>query len=267
MSQYPPPPPPPPPPGQAPYGGPPPYGGPGQPAYGFPQPRWDLGACLSWAWSKFKDNVGPMIVATLPLLVVIVVVEGANIAWTLKSVLNSREVCNADYSCHMVGGPSFLKQMLVTAGASMVISLVALVVNAGVFRASLGVADGRPLALGDVFTGRQLGKVLGTSVLVALATAIGTLLCYVPGIVIGFLLGYSVYFVVAQDLSPIAAMKASFQLTRNNLGTTVVWLIVSTLIAAAGAVVCLIGMLVTYPLVMLGYAYTFRRLTDAPVAP
>ena len=86
-----------------------------------------------------------------------------------------------------------------------------------------------------------------------------------PGIVAGFLLSYTMYFVVDRDLEPMAAVKASFELTRNNLGNTLVWYIVGGIVAFAGFIACGVGALVSLPVVLLGTAYTYRTLTGGTV--
>ena len=102
---------------------------------------------------------------------------------------------------------------------------------------------------------------------VAAATFVGTILCYLPGLVVGFFTSYSLYFVMDKGLAPIEAIKASVNLVKDNLGTTIVWYIVGGLVAGAGAIACGVGLLVTIPIFLLGTAYTYKHLTGQPVAP
>jgi uncharacterized membrane protein len=56
------------------------------------------------------------------------------------------------------------------------------------------------------------------------------------------------------------------RLVTGHLGSTVVFYLLCAAVTALGALLCGVGLLVTVPVVLIGYAYTFRRLQDQPVA-
>ena len=87
-----------------------------------------------------------------------------------------------------------------------------------------------------------------------------------PGLIIGFLTSYSLYFVIDKNMSPVDAIKASIDLCTKNLGNTVIWYIVGGIIAVVGFIVCLVGALVSVPVVLIGTAYTYKKLTGQAVA-
>lgn len=241
MSSAPPPPPPSgPPPGDAPYGS-------SQPA----SPRWDLGQCVSYAWSKFQANAGQLILAGLALALVIVVVEV--IAFFVTNAMTDFRT-------------GFLVQMLLNAVAGFVVFFVAQVVAAGLIRGALGITEGRDFELAEVFRTDKIVPVVITSLIISALAFVGFLLCYLPGIVVTFATSYALYFVVDQGLEPVEAIKASVNLVKDNLADTLIWYIVGGLIAAAGALVCIVGLLVTLPLALIGTAFTYKRLTGQPVA-
>lgn len=66
-------------------------------------------------------------------------------------------------------------------------------------------------------------------------------------IVLSFFLAYATYFVVDRDLGAIDAIKASAQLAMRNVGQTIIMVLLGGLIAAAGSLLCGVGMLVTAP--------------------
>lgn len=165
------------------------------------------------------------------------------------------------------GGLGFFGTMLIWAVTFGLFFIYAQVVGAGIIRGCLGITDGRPFKAGEVFKFDRLGPVLVTSIIVGVGVMIGTVLCYLPGIVIGFVCSYALYFVVDKNLAPMDAIKASFDLVKNNLGTTLIWYIVGGLIGGAGAIVCGVGILFTLPIMLIGTAYTYKKLTGQPVAP
>ncbi|WP_193612880.1 hypothetical protein [Nocardioides lijunqiniae] len=256
--------PPPPPPATGGWGATPPgaYGGPPQAGSG-----WDVGAALSYGWSKFQANVGQIILASLAMLAAIAVMAGVGIG--LQSALLSSAEYTIDPETGVTryeDGSGFLMVLFVAALTVALILIAAQVVGAGLIRASLDVTEGKPFLTSTVFRFDRIGPVLVTSLIIAAATFVGTILCYLPGLVIGFFTSYSLYFVMDKGLSPIEAITASFNLVKDNIGTALIWYIVGGLVAGAGALACGVGLLVTLPIFLLGSAYTYKHLTGQPVA-
>jgi uncharacterized membrane protein len=163
------------------------------------------------------------------------------------------------------GGTGFFAGLVIQAVLSAVLLVVFQIIAAGLIRAALKVTDGGSWEFSEVLRTDKIGKVVVAALIVAAITFVGTLLCYFPGIIAGFMLSYTLYFVVDRDLEPMAAVRASFELTKNNLGNTLVWYIVGAIVAFAGFLACGIGALVSLPVVLLGTAYTYRTLTGGTV--
>lgn len=246
---------------------PPPYGSPTPPPYGAPQPAWDLGATVSWAWAKFQQNLA-MIAGALILIVGVIIIEFVGLAIVGGITTSKSVVCNTDtttFGCHTEGGTPFVVSIILSMLVVFAVVVFAQIASAGLIRGSLGVTQGRAFEVSDVFNFAQIGPILVTSLLVGVAVFVGSILCYIPGVIAGFLLSYSLYFVIDKDMAPMDAVKASYQLTTKNLGSTVVWYIVGALIAIAGAIACGVGILATIPITLLGTAYTYKKLTGQEV--
>jgi uncharacterized membrane protein len=250
---------------------PPPPPGPGPGAPMPPQQPWDLGAALSYGWNKYVANVAQIIIAALVLVVGIAVIAivGALLIGLLVSPGTAE--CSYDSSgawrCETDDRTPFLVAMALNLLLGAVLFVVAQIVGAGLIRGALAITEGRPFEVAEVFRTDRLGPVVVTSLILGAATFVGLLLCYVPGLVVAFLTSYSLYFVIDKGLAPVDAIRASVDLVRNNLGTTIVWFIVGGLIAAAGSLICGVGLLLTLPIVLIGTAYTYKTLTGQPVAP
>ncbi len=63
-------------------------------------------------------------------------------------------------------------------------------------------------------------------------TFVGTLLCSLPGLVVGFATSYTMYFVIDRGLGAVEAIKVSVRLVMDNLANAVVRYVVGGLVAA-----------------------------------
>jgi uncharacterized membrane protein len=292
MSEQPPPPPPgdsgssqggpPPPPPEGsyepppPYGQPPPYGGAGQapppPGGGFAPPGegpYNATDAFGYGWNKFKARPSEMLVPVLVVFLVVIVVEAIVQVLLATTLLATRDCTTTvgGQSVRAVCGPNPFVRLLATALAGLVVSLIVQSLGAGLIKNALNVADGRPASINQVFTWAVKPQVIGTAALIALITFVGTLLCYLPGLIAAFLLNWSMFYVVDKNLSPVDAIKASFSFTTGHLGATLVFYLLGVVAFIVGALLCLVGLLVAAPVVLIGAAYTFRRLLDEPVTP
>jgi uncharacterized membrane protein len=132
---------------------------------------------------------------------------------------------------------------------------------------ALDVTDGKETSTGAVFAWAAKPKVVSAALLVAVATFVGTLLCYLPGLIVGFLTMFTMFYVVDKDLPAMDAVKASVSLTTSRLGDTVLFYVLGLVCIVVGAILCLVGLLAAVPVVLAAAAYTFRVLNDEPVAP
>ncbi|WP_141015346.1 hypothetical protein [Nocardioides sambongensis] len=219
---------------------------------GPPSSGWDLGAAVSYGWNKLQTNLAQIILAAIALVAAVAVV--AILGTVVIAALT-------DWNT------PFFVRMVLNAALFGVVFVIAQVLGAGIIRGALGITEGRAFEAAEVFRFENVGKVLLTALIIGGASAVGYMLCYLPGIVITFLTSYALYFVIDKQMEPIDAIRASFELIKDNLGDTIIWYIVGGLIAAAGAILCLIGALFTFPLTLIGTAYTYKVLTRQPVAP
>ncbi|CAI9399778.1 hypothetical protein [Nocardioides sp. T2.26MG-1] len=257
--------PPPPPPGG--YGETPPPPPPPAPSYGGGDSSgYSIGNALSYGWAKFQANTSQIILSAVVLVVALGVV--AVLGTIVMNALTTDASCsteNGRFTCD--SGTGFFGRLILQALLSAVLLVVAWIIGAGLVRASLNVTEGRPFLFSDVIRTDKLGPVVVASVIIAAATFVGTLLCYLPGLVVGFATSYTLYFIVDKDMAPVDAIKASVMFVKDNLANTIVWYIVGGLVAAAGFLVCVVGALVSVPVVLIGTAYTYKTLNREPVAP
>jgi hypothetical protein len=246
---------PPPPPGG--YGAPPPpaggYGAPYSGGYGAPPPAggygapptgpgdYSVGNAWSYGWTKFTANIGPILVAVLLLVGVQVAVQ------VLTYIVSDSLVISWLFSL-----------------ASWVLSMI---IGAGLVRAALDITAGRSVDAAQLLSPHKLGDVVVVSVLTGLATFIGLILCVLPGLAVMFFTSFTLYFLMdREELGAIDAIKASFEFTTKNAGNVIVWFLLSLATWFVGLLLCGVGLIAAVPIVLIGTAYTYKKLTGQEVA-
>ncbi|RDI28240.1 putative membrane protein [Rhodococcus sp. AG1013] len=269
---YPPPPGPgggyPPPPGNypPPQGGyPPPPGGypPPPPAYdsgygrqpaGPPPSEVSVGAALSYGWNKFKANpgawIGILVVAFLiTMLVSLPFSFGGN-----REYDNFSDLASSSFSAWQIIG-------------NIVTAIVGYLISAALIRGALHETDGRRPAFGSFFEFKNVGAIIIASFLVGLMTSIGLVLLVIPGIIIAFLTWWTLEFVVDQDQDAITAIKSSFRAISSNWAPLLLLAITLFFLNILGALLCLVGLLVTVPMTIIASTYAYRVTVGGRVAP
>ena len=94
-----------------------------------------------------------------------------------------------------------------------------------------------------------------------------TVLCFLPGILIAFLTSYTLFFIVDQQLEAAEAIAESVKLVWHNFGKALLFFILAAIVVAIGFIALIVGLLVAVPVVVIGFAYTYRRLQGQPVVP
>src|SRR5882757_7376016 len=282
---YPPPPPqggyPPPPPGAPGYPPPPPPGYPPPPQGSYPPPpagypapgpgfggalAFNIGDAFSWAWNKFSKNAGPLIVATLVYGLVLVVLQAI-------ISLVSAAVSPNDYS-YSSDATSFSFSYDMSGVGSIIVSIIgwflSLIVTAAIQSAYIGgildIANGQQVSMGSFFRPRNIGNVIIAGLIVGIVTTIGFILCIIPGVIASIMLMFTVVALLDRNLSPVDAVKSSFDLSKANFGNVILaWLVlIATFIV--GALLCGVGLLVAAPVASLFLVYTYRILSGGQVA-
>lgn len=266
---YPPPPPggyPPPPQGNYP---PPPAPGYGAGGFGGQQQPYSVGEAFGWAWNKFSKNAVALIVPTLVYAIVLGIVYGIITAAT--AALGSDGT--STYESYESGVSFSYSSGLSTGGIiTMLIGYLILFVVAGAIASAyygglLDIANGQPVTIGSFFKPRNVGSVLLASLLVGIATSIGSALCVIPGLIVSIFAFYTTVSIVDRNLSPIDGIKTSIDITKSHfVPTLLAWLIYAVTLFV-GALVCGVGLLVAAPVAALFLVYTYRRLTGGQVAP
>ena len=129
------------------------------------------------------------------------------------------------------------------------------------------VADGKRLEVGHMFVFDNFGMVFLAALIVSALTFVGLLACYVGALVVAFFTAFYMFFVVDKKPGAWTAIVDSFNLVKDNIGTVFLLLLVVLLLNIVGAILCLVGLIVSIPVSYLALTYGYRMLQGAPVAP
>ena len=261
-SAYPPPPPggyPPPPPAQGGYAPPPP---------GYGAPRYSIGEALSWSWNKFTKNPVPLIVATLvfgfigfALNLLERVAMDAVSPETFTSYDYGDTLIETTTSTLTGGGIAVL-----ILGAIIQIAVKGAIASAG-YGGLLDIANGQSVSIGSFFRPRNIAAVVVAVLIVDILTAVGLVLCIIPGLAVMLFAWFTTVAIVDRNLSPIDGIRASIDIVKANFGQVLLASLTFIALIIVGALLCGVGLLVAVPVAYLFLVYTYRVLSGGSVAP
>jgi len=242
------------------------------PAYGAPPAAgggYSPVAAIQYGWSKFTASPSTLLVPALIVLVIDLVLSGI-VYFVLNGLLLGTHDCTrtvfgtqVDTQC----GPGFFMTIFVGALSSGISTFLTSLFGAGLIKSALNVVDGLEVNPGDVLSYASKPAVVSTSAILGVLSFVGTLLCYLPAIVISFLTVFAMFFVVDKGLAGVEAIKASVSLVTSRIGETILFYLLAAVCLIVGAILCLVGLLAAVPVVLAGAAYTFRVLNNEPVTP
>jgi uncharacterized membrane protein len=235
----------------APQAVPPMPAGPAYPGASGPQP-WELGEVLGHAWNMFKPSWATLVFSML-LGSFITAIPGQ-----LPGILVQTGAMDAGDIAYTI--------------IALVCMIVNLLLNAffqvGFIKIWLSAARGQAPQFADLFAGgSRFFPLLGTMILSGLAIFFGFLLLIVPGVILGLGLSLASYYCVDQRMGPIDAMKASWAATTGQKGKIFLFGLVSVLLIICGYIACICGAFVAIPVVMVGMATIYLRLSGMMGGP
>ncbi|WP_108664569.1 hypothetical protein [Euzebya rosea] len=217
---------------------------------------YSVGDAFNYGWTKFQANVGPILLGLLGLMVVSAIVF---FIWNLitGAILSG-----------FSGSDAGLVFLLVSSAFSALLGgVIQVFVQAAITRGALAITYGRQIEISTLLNTDQIPQILLGGLIIGLATAVGTLLCFIPGLIVGFFSQFFVHFALDKQLPAVEAIKASFAFVNQNLGTLIGFYLATIVAAFVGALLCGVGLLVAIPVIIIGQAYTYRVLQGEPVAP
>ncbi|CAM2868592.1 hypothetical protein MYSI104531_06345 [Mycobacterium simiae] len=255
------------------YGAPPPPPGyPPQPGVGSPygappSPQFDVGAAVKWSWAKFTQNAAALIV---PVLAYAAVITAAILVVALlpmafgqsTSTTYTDSFGQTTNGVEIAYGPASIAVMIV---GYILLFVVVVYMHAALLTGGLDLADGKPVSIGSLFKPRKLGTVFVTALLIAAGVTVGSILCFVPGLIFAVATLFALTFAIDRSLSPVESIKASIATVRANIGPSLLSWLVQYAVVLVGELLCGVGIIVALPVAALIQVYTYRKLSGGQV--
>lgn len=145
-------------------------------------------------------------------------------------------------------------------------SILSIVVGIGALRVSLRLHDGQDVALRDLFAvdWSTFWRYAVATILYSLIVAVGLVLFVIPGIILAVRYLFFGYFVVEKGARPVEALAQSSAATEGVRWDLFVFAVALLILNVVGAMLLLVGLLVTVPISYLAAARVYRTLTPSP---
>jgi hypothetical protein len=220
-----------------------PYSGGG----GSEMPRLDVGSALSYGWKKFQENVGPFIILVIAVFAVVIVLS------IVRGILTPSSG----------GAVAIIWSLLL----SVIFYIITFIIQAGVWRAGLGVTRGEEPSVALLTKTDNIGPYILTVIVVGLGLFVGLILCVIPGIIWMIFTAYAPLLALDKGMGPGEAISTSINWVKENFGQVFLILLISYLVYLAGFILCCIGLLVSIPVALVAIVYSYRALNQEPVVP
>ncbi|PWH07656.1 hypothetical protein DEO23_03260 [Brachybacterium endophyticum] len=228
-------------------GGQQPFGAP--PFDGAPAPGTDLGAdlgaALRWMWKAFSRNVAAFLVPSIVWSVVSFVIIGLFVGIGFAVFYSAVEGAAGSDETPPLG--PILGAYAIMFASAPVAGLVGALWQSGTARGGRTVLEGERPSIGRAFIGS--GRLVLTALLVLVLVGVGMVLLYIPGLIVAVMSFYALP-AAARGARPVEALKESFALAKQNLGTTIIAYLI-LMAASSVASFLLVGIFVLIPLQIL----------------
>jgi hypothetical protein len=158
-----------------------------------------------------------------------------------------------------------LRSLSVGSGLLFALNVLAFVVNTilsmGMMLTALRIHDKVETGFADLLEPVPLfWKYVGATLISALCFVVGFVLFIVPGIVAELAFSMALYIVIDKEVGPIAALKASYHLTKGHRLNLLIFIALLVALNMLGAMLVGIGLLVTIPVSLLALVWVYRWL-------
>ncbi|AOW95132.1 hypothetical protein BFN03_16605 [Rhodococcus sp. WMMA185] len=204
--------------------------------------QFSVGAAISYGWNKFKDNalvwIGILLIAAVIQIALNIIFTGVEPASDVGEVFSPWGIFG-----------------------TVVTTIVGYLINAALVRGSLNEVDGNKPAFGSFFQFNNVGAIIIASLLIGIATTIGLILLIIPGLIVVFFTWWTLQFIIDQNEDAFTAIKSSVTVIGKNFGSVLLLALALVGINIVGALLLIVGLLVSLPISIIASTYAYRVLT------
>ena len=264
-----PPPPPPPPPAGGTPPPPPPPPPPVSDTPGMPGGKVDVGVAVSWAFKKFGQYAAILIGLAAVVFVIRLVQTLVSNALTNSLASNCGNTVVTDNGTIVTGGACVASlATTLTAGVitGIIFGALAWIATIGVYRAALRTSKGEAPAFADLTTGNNLGKYIVVAIVFGILTAVGLVLCVIPGLIVIFFLQFAPLYALDKGLGVGDAFRSSIDAVKKAPFPVLLAMIVNAVASFVGGWLFGILTLVALPFAALFTVHVYRQLNAEPIS-
>lgn len=210
---------------------------------------------VSTGWQKTKKNYSVLILSLL-------VLAGISTAF---SVFRSIPGIIASFTGDSSSGALVVIVIFALLSPLLFVAEVAInnLTSIGFTKIQLNIIDNKKAQVSDLFkTNGIYWQYFATSILVGLIVFGGLLLLIVPGIIWLLKYQFAPTLIIDKKLDVTEAIRTSGEITKGHKGWLFGFGIVLGLINIAGALLLIVGLLVTIPITVMAYIYVYRQLSS-----
>ena len=230
------------------------YGG-GDPNNPYQRPPGVYFDSFSQAWKIAQLNLGTWVLATLvslflPYICYIPINFGLNVA-----IYGS-----------IMGPTAFdMKTFVFSILIGLIPGQVFYIFHTGLLCMGVKQARGEVVVLGDLFIGfRRFGSILLAGVISTIVIYTGLILLLVPGLFVIGLLGFYPIIIIEKNLSPLDALKEVYGKIGSQAWAIFAFMFVGGLMETVSACCCLVPLLFTTPIYIIGMGLTYNNFFPRP---
>ena len=120
---------------------------------------------------------------------------------------------------------------------------------------------GRQTDFGDLFKGFNFFvPALVASLVIALFTFAGSLLCFIPGLVVAAMYKFTYLFIVDKRMDFWPAIQASHAVVKQDYFGFTMFILALILLNVAGLICCVVGLLVTVPITIAATTVAYKEI-------
>ena len=239
-----------------------------------------FGDWISEGWKMFTEQWKAWVLLALGYFMVMLVPSIAVMFAVFSAAFASAASQAGPYGRSAPPTFPFFIVFVVTMLSLVVLLPLSAYFKGGMYKSAFKQLRGGRLEFRDLFSaGDCFLPLLGETILVGLVVLIGTMFCIIPGFVAAGLLMFAAPLCVERKMGVIEAMRASYEMTKQNILIFTLFAFILQLIVSAGTYICYVGVLATYPLMFtmaavayrdcfgLSGAHSFRGLQASSIPP
>jgi hypothetical protein len=212
-------------------------------------------------WELFQRWWKPYAVAALAFMGIMIPIR---LVFTVINYVATSAI-GAVVSPNGPGSEPVVFQLLVALSGA-VIGLVSFPIQmyfqGGLMRLVLGYARGEELPLSTLWSSSDcFMRLVGVTLLQALAIGVGAAFCLVPGVILALGLSQATWLVVDSEIGVMDALRKSWELTNGRKLEVFVFGLITMAAAIAGLIACFVGVIPASMVIFLATAVFFLRIS------